>query len=377
MKRLCLTFAWFARDLVCLARTMAMVAAFLSPHASLAAESLPTATPAVSGAQVIFSGEIGRADSTTEIIARPGMRMGLELVPQGSPVGMPVVLDVQVLRPETQPPPVSFQVAAAMGSPVLCAYEFAYDWEAVPGIWTMKVFHDGKELASKDFTVVTAPQGTDSSQVAAHPETKPVETAPTAATSPQDTAPNPGQSADQHPESAAKPQKALPKQEYPPQTGPPAAASAKTISQPAASQSPRPEAVRKEGSDQKLAAKKPSGLKTPMGKSSGRQPSLVGNSARKTPVKEKSDHQKFVLINGVYSQEVRAQWVAALLKNRGVKAQVKKNANTAKPTWSVVVGWKDTRQEALDAKRKLSPQVGEVNIVPMTSGELEKGLTRP
>ena len=306
-------FAWFARDLACV---LAVAAALLFPHAGRAA-------PVVSGAQVTFSGEIGRADSTTDIAAKPGVRMGLELVPQGSKAGEPLALDVQVLRPGTQPlpPPISFQVAAATGSPVLCAYEFAYGWEAVPGTWTMKVFYDGKELASQDFTVAEAPQDAAASQateptppVAALPETKPAETAPT----------------------ADKP-----------------------------SAAPQP-AQEKEPAQKPLAEKSP-GQKTP----------AKDNPAKKTPIKGKPSQQRFVLVSGVYSQEVRAQWVTALLKDRGVKARVKKNAGTAKPTWSVVVGWKDTRQQALDAKRKLSAKVGEIQIVPMTSDELEKGLARP
>ena len=365
-------------DVIRFACLMAMLAAIFLPYAEAAAQGHPATAPVVSGAQVIFSGEIGRKGPKTDIAAKAGVRMGLELIPEGSPAGTPVVLDVQILRPETQPPSpaLSFQVAAALNAPALCAYEFAYDWEAIPGTWTMNVSHNGKELASQTFTVAAATsQEADSPQAAqadqaAEPEQPPTPAAPPVAVLPEEKPAEAAPAADNPPKDAAQnpEQKPAP---IPEKDTPKTAGSAGFVPKTAA-----PEAARKDRPDQKPLAEKFPTPKPPAKKSPDQKKPAKGDSTQKAPTRANAGRQTFVLVSGVYPQEVRAQWMAALLKDRGVKAWVRKNANTAKPTWSVVVGWKDTREQALDAKRKLAPRAGALSIVPMTTGDLEKGLVR-
>jgi hypothetical protein len=107
-------------------------------------------------ARVVFAGEMGKAGSR-EIQARPGVRFGLELVFEGARKGTLVVLEAKLLSPATDGlPPIRWLVAAKSGAPAQIAWEFAYDWEVDPGAWTMKVFHEEKELVSVPFTVVRA-----------------------------------------------------------------------------------------------------------------------------------------------------------------------------------------------------------------------------
>jgi len=403
MQRSWSVFIWFAREFVRVAAVIALVAA-LPLWASAATQEPPAVMSTVSGARVTFSGEIGQPGPKADIAARAGTRMGVELVPEGSVAGAPVTLDVRIARPGGLAP-LAFQVAATLGAPALCAYEFAYDWEAVPGVWTFKISHDGKELASEDLSVVRTPA-----------DVKPVEAAPTADNPSPGAVQNPGPNAALRPEAAAAQQaETSDKLKSPPQAAPSTASSAKAAWTAApqavpqsAPQTSSPVAPKKELSPekspgQKMPANKSSGQQAPVrkatgqkpttGKAAGEQPLAKDSSTQKPPVKgdvpqeaskgvppqktpvgANPGQQKFVLINGVYSQENRAMWVAALLKSRSVKACVRKSVNAGKPEWSVVAGWKDTHEQALNAKRKLPPAAGESRIVPMATGELETGL---
>jgi len=377
MQRFRSMFLWFVHDFIRIAAALALVAAL--PICAGAAARNETETglataPAVSGGRVTFAGEIGRPGPKADIVAKAGTRMGVEIIPEGSPAGAPVALTVRILRPEGLTPLV-FQTAATLNASALCAYEFAYDWEAVPGVWTIKIFYDAKELASEDFTVVQTPGGANalpgalSAQAGqpgqtGQPAQPPVaSTVPTAA--PED----------------VKPVEAAPRADKPAQAAPSTALSGKAAPWTAA-----PRSGSKKGADQKQAAEKSPGQKTmdkssdqktPAGKSAGPKPLVKPYAPQETSARANPDQRKFVLINGVYSQENRALRVAAQLKTQGVKACVRKSVNAGKPMWSVVTGRHDPYEQALDAKRKLAPKTGENRVVPMTAGELEKGLICP
>ena len=83
----------------------------------------------------------------------------------------------------------------------------------------------------------------------------------------------------------------------------------------------------------------------------------------------------YVLMGGSFSEESRALWMAALLKEQGVKACIRAHKGDGRTVWGVVLGWKKTSEEARQAKQDLLRRVKDILVVPMAAAELEKGLS--
>ena len=309
--------------------------------------SLADAGPAVpSGARVTFVGEIGGvkgnaghsgddtpaalappvsgvaavtpAGSPVPVSASPGVRFGMELIPEGAANGSPMILEARLFRPgDPGASPVDrWMIAARTGYPAVSVWEFAYDWEVEPGVWTMKIFSADKELASAAFRVSQLPAASPVSQV------------------PLPSVSRPGQAV------------AIPS---PPQTD-----SAHVSKRGGEAEKPLP------------PLQKPPAASAPRD-TPGQARAGVGQP----------DRRVYALVGGAYSQESRAQWMAAFLKGQGVTVCVRSWNKDGRKMWAIVAGWRDSPEEARQARKELSPVVGDMLIWPMRAGELEIGLKCP
>jgi cell division septation protein DedD len=258
------------------------------------------------------------AGSPVPVSASPGVRFGMELIPEEAANGSPMILEARLFRPgDPGASPVDrWMIAARAGYPAVSVWEFAYDWEVEPGVWTMKIYSADKELASAAFRVSPPPAASPVSQV------------------PLPSASRPGQAV------------AIPS---PPQTD-----SAH---------------VSKRGSEADRPLTPPQKLP-------------ATSAPRNMPDKARAgvgqpDRRVYALIGGTYSQESRAQWMAAFLKGQGVTACVRSWNKDGRTMWAIVAGWRDSPEEARQARKELSPVVGDMLIWPMRAGELEKGLKCP
>jgi len=332
------------------------------------------AETAVTGARVVFSGEMGRPGARN-IQARPGVRFGLELVPEGAPKGASVVLEGRLSRPQDVEGviPVRWMVAARMGVPVQIAWEFAYDWEVEPGDWTMKVFHEERELASAPFTVVRAStplQGPKSQNQRDGRQAKPGESqgqTPIRDEGAKGGSGQPGGPASS-PELKAAPE-AVKTQARPGDTP----AGPVTKNAPAdsldfaasSSKTPTDKTQTDPGKADVHERKQPEPLKF----------ETRGQENAKRVVGGKPDRRVYALMCGAYSEEARAVRAASLLKARGVTPCLRVDSKNGKKLWHVVAGWRDSLEDARKAKAKLTPILGEMFVQPMSAKELEAGLT--
>lgn len=359
----------------------------------------------VTGARVVTIGEVGKAVPAgveqSGIEGRPGIRFGMELVPEGTPQGAPVVLEARLKRPNDPQdgPPMRWLMAARIGIPVLSVWEFAYDWEVEPGLWTMTVSYEDAVLATASFMVVQPdPQAQAGVPAPAPPSSKPAKPgeprqdkttsdSTPAKSQPATPAPMPKpgdakastgkQSETQKAESSksdtAK-MEALKPETAKPDTGKPEA-SRQDNTKP---DTPKPAAPRQDASPPAPSKQpEPARPAAPQQKDRPAKPlAEVQDQPAPAPkgTASPSGRRVQVLVAGVYSEEARALWVAAFLKKSGVKACVRVEDRGGKKRWSLVAGWRDTPEEARRAKDELTPSVGEIVIVPMSAADLEKGL---
>ena len=87
--------------------------------------------------------------------------------------------------------------------------------------------------------------------------------------------------------------------------------------------------------------------------------------------------QVFALVAGSYSEEARALWVASFLRASGHEACVRRETLKGRQLWAVVAGWRETRDEARQARDELAKATGDALVRPMKAGDLEKGLACP
>lgn len=275
------------------------------------------AAPEVTGIKVVFVGELGKARQGRELAAYPGMRFGMEVIAEGTPKGAHVVLEARLTRPDDPEgtPPLRWLIPARIGYPAQSIWEFAYDWEIQPGVWTMDVASGETVSAPASFTLTQGqplPQDQAVAQI-------------------QDTT----------------------------LTG----------------QKPRDRSSEK-GADKAPTEKPLAGKKQPDKPSVERvltEKPTKGASGT-TRVGASPQQRLFVLMGGSFSEEGRAMWMAALLKGQGIKACVRGYQRDGRKFWGVVLGWKETLEEARKAKEELSRKAPEVLVVGMTAAELEKGL---
>lgn len=361
-----------------------------------------TAQPAwsgVTGARVVSIGEMDKSSPAggdkTGIEGRPGIRFGMELVPEGTPQGGPVVLEARLKRPgdSQDAPPMRWLVAARIGIPVMSVWEFAYDWEVEPGLWTMTVSYEDAVLATASFMVVQPdPQSQPQTQASSKPvdtrqDKKASDTTPAKSqTAPPAPLPKSGdakastgkQSEAQKPESSKS--DTAKTEALKPDTGKPEASRQDT----AKPDTQKPAAPRQDASPP-APQKQPESTKTvappqkdrpvkPLAEVQGQSPGVSQDQSSPKDLSGAPGKRVQVLVAGVYSEEARALWVAAFLKKSGVKACVRVEERSGKKRWSLVAGWRDTPEEARRAKDELTPTVGEIVIVPMSAADLEKGL---
>ena len=260
------------------------------------------AAPEVSGITVVFAGELGKSPQSQDLTAYPGMRFGLEVVAEGTPKGAHVVLEARLTRPDDPEgtPPLRWLIPARIGHPAQSVWEFAYEWEVQPGVWTMEVVAGEIRSAPVRFTLAPGQ------------------------------APPQGQAASLPSEGAS------------------------------AGQKPRDKPGEK-GAGKAQADKPPA-----------EKPAKAAPGATRLGLPPQQ--RLFVLMGGSFSEEGRAMWMAALLKGQGVKACVREHRRDGRRYWGVVLGWKDTMEEARQAKEEMSRQVKDVLVTGMTAAELEKGL---
>lgn len=331
------------------------------------------AETAVTGARVVSSGEMGKP-GTQDIQARPGVRFGLELVPEGAPGGSSVVLEGRLLRPQDVEgmPPVRWMVAARIGVPVQIVWEFAYDWEVEPGVWTMKVFHEEKELASVPFAVVRAStplQEPKSQNQRDGRQAKPGESQSQAPI--RDVGAKVGIGQAGGPAISPEP-KATPEADKTPArpgdaAAGPAAKNAPVDSLDSAASSSKTSTGKTQADPGKADVherKQPEHLKS----------EIQGQENARRVVGGKPDRRVYALMCGAYSEEARALRAASLLKARGVTPCLRVDSKNGKKLWHVVAGWRDSPEDARKAKAKLTPVLGEVFVQPMSAKELETGL---
>ena len=100
--------------------------------------------------------------ATTTIPALVEMKFGFQYRVVGSPSGTPVRLKCVVRLPNpgvTNPykgktfSSSEFHTNAVIGAIAYVGYGFDYDWEVVPGPWTLELWHEGRKLAEKTFIV--------------------------------------------------------------------------------------------------------------------------------------------------------------------------------------------------------------------------------
>lgn len=325
-------------------------------------------------AHIVVAGGMGKPGSQ-DVQAGPGVRFGLELVPEGVPKGTSVVLKARLLRPNDPEglSPERWLVAARMGMPVQVTWEFAYDWEVEPGVWTMKVFLEDKELASVPFTVsktASQPQAPKSLSLRDGRQIKSGESSGQAknrsegvtagsreigrAEKKQDS-----QSSSEIIKSKAKPDSAAVDQNS--QNTSTASHDSLASSTKTSSGTPKAEP----GKTDLLSRKGAENIKSE---------TIPPQNAHRV-VGGKPNRRVYALMGGAYSEEARALRVVSGLKARGVAPCLRVDSKKGKKLWHVVAGWRDSPEAAQKAKAELLSVLGEVFVQPMSAKELETGLT--
>ncbi len=329
----------------------------------------------VSGLTVVFAGELGQPRQSRDVAAYPGMRFGLEVVAEGAPKGAHVVLEARLIRPGDAEgaPPIRWLIPARIGYPVQSVWEFAYDWEVQPGVWTMEVVSGDASSGPVSFTVV-AGQAPAQSQASASGR---VSNQGNASVQTQETAGDIQKSKDKPAnKNADKSQAEKPRPEE--------AQSGKA--QPGNTQ---PEKVKPDKAHSEIAQPdKPQSGKATLNQSPAekKQPDkvlsdkpLTEKPAKGTSAKNRvglpAQQRVFVVMGGSFSEEGRAMWMAALLKGQGITACIREHRRDGRKYWGVVLGWKNSIEEARAAKEDLSRKVKDVLVTGMSVGELEKGLS--
>ena len=89
-----------------------------------------------------------------------GTQFGMKFFVKGSPKGASIPLSVRVLHPKTTNPDTQqtstideWIANAKIGSANYSGWIFEYNWEVVPGEWTIQLLYNGKKLTEKKYTV--------------------------------------------------------------------------------------------------------------------------------------------------------------------------------------------------------------------------------
>lgn len=330
------------------------------------------AAPALSGARMVFTGDYGKSARNTDILAVPGVRMGMDFIPEGSPQGASVVLEVKLTRPEDGETrePLRWLLPGRIGYRASAVWEFAYPWEVQPGLWTMTASCEGRELARASF-VVRAPGATDMDS----PRKAPAQPKESDAT-----------------QAAAAP---VPKPPPPAASGGPDAArqEAAGVLVPQAFEEALSSLALGHGAQTffEAAGGQPQGGQNRTGHPARPQDgsgavAASAASAHSTKPQEKAEQQPagegrgrvvYVLVAGSYSGRDRALRMAQQLRRRGVKACIMRGRDGRKEFWRLVAGWREGLEEARNAKESLEAAVGEIFIAPTPAEQFRRDLRCP
>ncbi|HUU50354.1 MAG TPA: DUF3859 domain-containing protein [Nitrospinota bacterium] len=104
--------------------------------------------------------EIELIKKTTTINGIIGNLFGLRYKVKGQPSGKKVILTVKIIHPETKNPETQqitsidqWRTTTNIGDITYTGWRFEFDWEIVPGKWTIGLWHEGRKLIEKTFTV--------------------------------------------------------------------------------------------------------------------------------------------------------------------------------------------------------------------------------
>ena len=100
------------------------------------------------------------SEKTDRVPAVKGTNFGFEFKMTGLAEGRVVRLEKKTITPGLTPPGASkpaYESVTYWDLPVetvnFIGYTFDYDWEAVPGQWTIQLYYEGQMIAEKVFTV--------------------------------------------------------------------------------------------------------------------------------------------------------------------------------------------------------------------------------
>jgi hypothetical protein len=129
---------------------------------TLSVEKTVQAAGAASGIEHIVN-NVQHAETTRTVPAQVGVHFGFRYTVVGSPSGLVVPLHMITVFPSPGlQNPATQQVFAKsetdynakIGTPSYKGYSFTHDWETLPGIWTLQVWYQGREMVEQKFTVV-------------------------------------------------------------------------------------------------------------------------------------------------------------------------------------------------------------------------------
>lgn len=100
-------------------------------------------------------------EKTLSIPAATGVEFGMEFIVRGVPKDSSISLTVRMIHPGITDPATGvetwateWEIRPRLGQKSYVGWEFADDWEAAPGKWTLQLYNGSKMMAEKDFKVM-------------------------------------------------------------------------------------------------------------------------------------------------------------------------------------------------------------------------------
>ena len=125
-----------------------------------------TADPSVPMGETVAVTSATLIEAGTTLPATLGTDFGFRYLPVGAPEGDMVALDFVIGYPEPglADPAADAPIRSArftrdktIGTPDYLGYLLEEPWEAVPGAWHFEIWHDGRKLAERSFTLTAPP----------------------------------------------------------------------------------------------------------------------------------------------------------------------------------------------------------------------------
>jgi len=121
-----------------------------------------TAEPGTPTGEVTAVDKSTLLEATNTLPAKSGTEFGLRYIVVGKPAAAEVDLDIAITYPaEGLTDPATgrtihesrYTSTKKIGASEYLGYGIEHDWEAVPGAWTFEIWHGGKRLAYRTFTL--------------------------------------------------------------------------------------------------------------------------------------------------------------------------------------------------------------------------------